>query len=525
MDYSDMPNTEQGTTSNGELGFHPNSVDLKSNGSLEKPVPSLSGAPERSVDTKKGKGLRKWRRIKREDFVKEGSVEFTKEGSPPDLSDLAQLAQMHKRRIPLPDSSRSGRVADEREDLEGEGSVASVESRNMGLGLNEVSDYVAAPFVPSKSPEVEHPLMINGPPLFSIGAGDSDNSEDRSSKSSTAASVPRARYDILGVGRERGRHKGYSLFSTSQRGSRSKGEVSRSHRFKAEVENSNSNSNAVSNGKHSDISVNYDGGENSDDGLQGEEVRSGHCRENGGTENSGQGGESDAGFEEEKGANSGSENPTLDPFVESVLFLQTAQDVLEAEIKKFTEIEEEATGESEDESPDLNFEINELTEKTNSLESKLKAALAKLREKDLKLGELQSHENQTQMQPELDQLFQEKLAAEINSLVISKTTQKWRRVAEDQNALYNETKSLSLDHKNLTVKLRETERMEVVLRERVEELTTESKEKSCTIEVLKFKNLTYDTSLVFFMELVLMVLMMLMFIMHILPPSSDIVPT
>ncbi|KAJ3707449.1 hypothetical protein LUZ61_011154 [Rhynchospora tenuis] len=519
---SDMLSKEEGTTSNGELGFHPNSVDLKSNGSLEKPGDG-SGAPEKSVDTKKGKGLKKWRRIKREDFVKEGSVEFTKEGSPPpDLSDLAQLAQMHKRRIPLPDSSRSARAGDEREELEGESSVASVESRN--TGLNEVSDYVA-PFVPSKSPEVEHPLMINGPPLFSIGAGDSDNSEDWSSKSSTAASVPRARYDSLGVGRERGRHKGSSLFSTSQRSSRSKGEASRSHRLKAEVENSNSNSNAVSNGKHSDISVNYDGGENSDDGLQGEEVRSGHCRENGGTENSGHGGEPDADFEGENGANNGSENPSPDPFVESILFLQTAQDVLETEIKKFTEIEEEATGESEDESPDSNFEINELTEKINSLESNLEAALAALREKDLKITELKSHKNQTQMQPELDQLFQEKLAAEINSLVISKTTQKWRRVAEDQNALYNETKSLSLDHKNLTVKLRETERMEEVLKERVEELMTESKEKSCTIEVLKFKNLTYDTCLVFFMELVLMVLMMLMFIMHLLPPSSDIVPT
>jgi hypothetical protein len=322
---SDKLNQEEAprkaTTSNGELDFHPNSVDLNSNGGLEKPVGSPSTAPDKPVDTKKGKGLKKWRRIKRE-LSKEGSAEFTKEESPPDLADLAQLAQMHKRRIPLPDSSRNAPVGDDRDDIEGESSVASVESRN--TGLNEVSDY-ASPFVPSKSPDLEHPLVINGPPLFSIGAVDSDNSEDRSSKSSTAASAPKSHN--LGLGKERGRHKGFSLFSTSQRAPRAKGETCRSHRLKPEAENSNSNSNAVSNGKHSDKSVNYDGGYNSDEGLQGEEVRSGYHRENGGMENPSH-------FEsgtilEEKVVNNGSDNPTLDPFVKSMMFLQTAQEALE----------------------------------------------------------------------------------------------------------------------------------------------------------------------------------------------------
>lgn len=200
-----------------------------------------------------------------------------------------------------------------------------------------------------------------------------------------------------------------------------------------------------------------------------------------------------------------------------------------SEIRKLVEIEKEATAECEDaelsELTDSNAEVDDLNKKINNLESELEAALTALREKDLQIVELKSHLNQTQMQPELDQLIQEKLEAEINSLVITKTTQKWRRVAEDQNALYNETKSLSSDHKNLTVKLRETEKMQEVLKERVEELMTVSKEKSCTVEVLKLKNLTYDTSLIFFMELVLLVLSMLMFIMHLLPASSDIVPT
>lgn len=200
-----------------------------------------------------------------------------------------------------------------------------------------------------------------------------------------------------------------------------------------------------------------------------------------------------------------------------------------SEIGKFVEIEKEDTGECEEaelgESFDSNIEINELNQKINSLESELEAALIALREKDLKIVELKSHVNQMHMQPELDQLIQEKLEAEINSLVISKTTQKWRRVTEDQIAFYDETKSLSSDLKNLTVKLRENEKKEVVLKEHVEELVTVLNEKSCTVEVLEYKNFTYDTSLVFFMELVLLVLMMLMFIMHLLPTSIDIVPT
>jgi chromosome segregation ATPase len=174
---------------------------------------------------------------------------------------------------------------------------------------------------------------------------------------------------------------------------------------------------------------------------------------------------------------------------------------------------------------DSNAEIDDFNKKINSLESELKAALTAVREKDLQIVGLKSHLNQIQLQPELDQLIQEKLEAEINSLVITKTTQKWRRVAEDQNALYNETKSLSSDHKILTVKLRENEKMEGVLKERVEELVNVLNDKSFTIEVLKLKNLSYDTSLVFFMELVVLVLMMLKFIMHLLPTSSDIVPT
>jgi hypothetical protein len=174
---------------------------------------------------------------------------------------------------------------------------------------------------------------------------------------------------------------------------------------------------------------------------------------------------------------------------------------------------------------DSNAEIDDLNKKINSLESELQAALTSIREKDLQIVGFKSHLNQTQMQPELDQLIQEKLEAEINSLMITKTTQKWRRVAEDQNALYNETKSLSSDHKILTVKLRETEKMEGVLKERVEELVNVLMEKSCTVEVLKLKNLSYDTSLIFFMELVVLVLMMLKFILHLLPTSCDIVPT
>ncbi|KAJ3677577.1 hypothetical protein LUZ60_003301 [Juncus effusus] len=488
-----------------------------------RPAQSPSSAPVKTAAENKAKPLKKWRRIRR-DFTKALSLspDFAREGSPGSGRDLPDDLIQHKRRIPLPDSSRNGPGGDaaaddekdEFDDVEGESSVASVESRN--TGLNEATNFVASPVV--SSPDQEAPQLMINAPIFSIGAVDPETSEDRSSKSSIAASAPRSRRENL-FGRDRNNFfKGSSGFAANQRAPRGRVmETSKKTQLnKIEPENSNSNSNAVSNGKLSDKSVNYDGGENSDEGIQGEEVRSAYCRENGETGNSNPA-DLDSRFEE--GKNGGFEIPDLDPLV----LIQASQEALETELEKWSGIgkEEEMEEESEEiewsNSPDTNFEIQELNSKINQLKLKLLEASNSSFQRD--------YLNQTLIQSEFDQLFQEKFESEIQTLVITKTVLKWERTLQDSKAFVEEQKSLITEHRKLNLNLRELENNQVVLKTHSEKLEDELKEKSEKLEILDAKNEMFNTSFVYFVELVLIGLMVVMFLMSLLPGSSDVVPT
>ncbi|ONM22515.1 WPP domain-interacting protein 2 [Zea mays] len=163
--------------------------------------PSLALAPEPQTrpaePVTKGRGLRRWRRIPREQH-QEGSP-----GSPgADTGvgasageDLA--AQLHKRRYgPAADEPKGKQDPAAAEEVES--SVASVESSFVPLEASP-------PPAPTRlDPNLGHLIATAG---FSVGAGgaDSDNSDDRTSKLSTAASAPRHDFSSVGFGRERDR--------------------------------------------------------------------------------------------------------------------------------------------------------------------------------------------------------------------------------------------------------------------------------------------------------------------------------
>jgi hypothetical protein len=163
--------------------------------------PSLALAPEPQTrpaePVTKGRGLRRWRRIPREQHH-EGSP-----GSPgADTGvgasageDLA--AQLHKRRYgPAADEPKGKQDPAAAEEVES--SVASVESSFVPLEASP-------PPAPTRlDPNLGHLIATAG---FSVGAGgaDSDNSDDRTSKLSTAASAPRHDFSSVGFGRERDR--------------------------------------------------------------------------------------------------------------------------------------------------------------------------------------------------------------------------------------------------------------------------------------------------------------------------------
>jgi hypothetical protein len=290
------------------------------------------GSPSRT----KGYGLKKWRRIRRE-FVK-------------DVSASIDTSKILKRGL---SGSTNPTKAQHHFPLEmkqnSEGSIGSANVSTVG---------VADRFVIHGS---------SSDSRFAFGSAlaagtDSENSEDRSSKSSTAASAPKVRHDLLAVSghvREKSRTKnsgGKSLGNSAQKGQQGKGRTEgskkpRGERVKIEKENSHSSmesdsrsSNfvfmqgdftATSNGKQTERSMKYDR-ENSDEALASErfseEVQTGYSKDNVGeiedllqddlaADLSWQ-------VKEEKSEN---HRPSIDrdPMVESIFNLQSVQEALQ----------------------------------------------------------------------------------------------------------------------------------------------------------------------------------------------------
>lgn len=274
--------------------------------------------------TKKGYGLKKWRRIRRE-FSKDGSSSV----------DASKILKRGLSTSVGNSSKPQGGSIETRQTGEGSSSSTNAILKSMGVAADGSSTHGS---------NLDSRLV--GP---SFGAGtDSDNSEDRSSKSSTAASVPMNRMRAL---------SGKNLVNSVQRSqpAKSRIETSKKHRgerVKTEKENSHSSmesdsrsSNVVfmqgttsvtSNGIHSGKSMNYDGANSyeAQDGEQhfDEELQTGYNKENVGEFEtlSQEDLAADLSWEvrEEKVENNGL--PTdPDPLVESIHTLQSAQEELE----------------------------------------------------------------------------------------------------------------------------------------------------------------------------------------------------
>ncbi|XVF03524.1 hypothetical protein REPUB_Repub05bG0001800 [Reevesia pubescens] len=243
--------------------------------------------------------------------------------------------------------------------------------------IKQNSEAPVGPLNMLKNAGAAHGFMMHSPSSdsrFAFGAAtDSENSEDRSSKSSTAASMPKVKYDlpaVLGYVHEKNQINnlsGKSVGNSSQRVQLGKGRVesskkARGERVKIEKENSHSSmesdsrsSNFVfmqgpfsvtSNGKQSG---NHYDGENSDEAHEGENqigeavqtaYRKHNIREI--EELSQDDLAADISWEtkEEKSEN---HQPSLDqdPLVKSILALQSVQEALENEVQKFGEIGKE----------------------------------------------------------------------------------------------------------------------------------------------------------------------------------------
>ncbi|ONK69288.1 uncharacterized protein A4U43_C05F21280 [Asparagus officinalis] len=518
----------------------PRSIESSSNSNLEV-----------NSEPRKGYGLKKWRRIRR-DYNK-------------DAGGAADSSVILKRRLSANESSKA--QDDNKAKIPVEEGLETPTPSVGSLRSTEAVDAVGL------DPELIQ-LMTAG--AFAIGM-DSDNSEDRSSKSSTAASFPKPRHEI-GFGRERGRMKsiggrvaGNALQQRNQRGKAGVVDASkkiRGDRISLEKENSQSSvesdlrssnmgfmlwGSGVSNGKQSEKSLNFDG-ENGDETQTSEEVRSGYYKENGIVEDLLKG-DLDPNLLEESKVNRQNFHPPsgIDPFVESFVMLQAAQEALELEIKKIGEIgnatecndfDDQSEETEASSSPTFEAHLLELNHKIENLQYKLDEASAVVKAKELKIIDLEDIINQTHLPSkesssttvptfeemndlefELEDLFKKKIQSEIELLIITRTTQSWKILAEDQIALLEEQKSLAVDQAHALLRLNDAEEKAIKLKDQAEELDSHCKELLGTEKVLKLQNKVCKYSFCCFIQLVLLFVALGLFMIQMIPPSDDFVPT
>ncbi|PHU04095.1 hypothetical protein BC332_24917 [Capsicum chinense] len=311
---------------------------------IETADPVGSSPSVKSSPTAKGFGLKKWRRIRREAHkdgdINTDSARLLKRG--------LSISAANSAKPPVHLSAGTVRNSD--------GSVASVNA------LLRSPDVLVDGF----GVIGDSGLAIQA--LF-FGGTDSDNSEDRSSRSSTAASAPKARYEApvvhgyvpvkygqrtmsgkMGTSAQQShRDKGQSETSKKPRGQRVKIEKENSHSsMESDSQCSNfpsmqSNYHATSNGTQGGSSVNNDG-QFSDEALAregpfSEEIQTALDRRNGKECETQEdlGAESTWEVKEERSEYQGL-STDHDPLLESIITLQAAQENLEREIQKWKEI-------------------------------------------------------------------------------------------------------------------------------------------------------------------------------------------
>ncbi|KAM1341327.1 hypothetical protein ACFX2F_005795 [Malus domestica] len=500
-----------------------------------------------SPPTVKGRGLRKWRRIKRnfakgdKDNAVDDSSKVLKRG----LSGNGSPVKSKNSPIEIRHNTR-------------EGSVGSVNMlRNVG-----VVDGFAIPGSSSDS-------RFSVGTAFAAGA-DSENSEDRSSKSSTAASVPKPKFELPAAfvhARDKSKMKstsGKSVSNSAQRAQQGKTQVESSKKHRGdrgtiEMENSYSSmesdsrsSNFVfmqspiltSNGKQSGRSMSHDG-ENSD------EV---HASEPHPT---------DLPWMANGGTNKNHRSLTdQDPLVESILNLHSVQEALAKEVQKFGEIGKEILSTDSNgggipadiyssdlginesnlsdylgsdkigqtSSNSLESQVLSLKQNVKLLESTLDETRAILELKESRVAELEDminisksakedsgstvgleEEKSRELETELDGVFRQMIEAQVEFIAIKSSTQRLKFAAGGQIALLDEQEAVVGEQEQMLNKLGEVEIRATKLKERTEELGKLSGDILETEEVFTIQKRFCKITSCLFIQLILLGLAILVF--------------
>lgn len=293
------------------------------------------------------------------------------------------------------------------------------------------------------------------------------------------------------------------------------------------------------------MSMIYDGYQSDD--RQSEEVQSAYKKVSGGDEEI-------RGFvnldeaEEQNEENEWSWVPQEnDSLAESISSLDKTQEVLERffkkndafemEMQKLAELGMEFTADDNRVFPDVEADVLGMDQKMKHLEQKLKEASDTITEKDSRLSELQlliddAHAptpqtapiNIDQLETELEGHLQGKIEAEIQCLVMAKARRSWQVRAEDQIAL-GEHKLAAAEETGMLLKLQDTEKKILMLKEQVDRLEAHEKELSMTTQVLRMQSRTFKIGLFGLLQLIMLCISLKMFFSQDSARFGDVVPT
>ncbi|KAK4715065.1 hypothetical protein R3W88_020972 [Solanum pinnatisectum] len=564
--------SSNGSSPPGDNSSNNNLDDVKGKEIEIKEVEDYSTPLVKSSPTTKGFGLKKWKRMKRDALRQDGdssvnSGKLLKRGL------ASEGANVEK-----PASFSAGRIQ------KSDGSVLSTNAVFMNPGV--LGDGFGV---------IGDSGMAIGPIFNAVS--ESENSEDRSSRSSTVASAPKARYEApVHLGYPSDKHwlrslSGKSLSTSVQKPHQGKGRAEtskkpRGERVKIEKENSHSSmesdsrsSNflfmqgdfATSNGTKGERSMIYDG-ESSDEAQDrerpiGEELRAGlergNDRESENVSQEDLAAESPLEVNEEKSENHHS-STDHDPLTESIFNFQAAQEALASEIQKFKEIGKDITvGHSledvgipsnftSDDSDfprpstsvlsqnrdgaqhSLNFlesEVFSLKQNILLLQNKVQKAADLAKSKEARVTELEtilgssSKSEEETIESEFEDLFRQKIEAEVQYLALSTTAQKLRSAAVDQLTLLEEQKTLASEQAQMVHVLGDAEAKAVALKTQTKKLESYCEDLASTAEKLKLQKKVCKYSSCFFIQLVLLAVVVGLFLMQISPDHAELVPT
>ncbi|XP_043701950.1 WPP domain-interacting protein 1-like isoform X2 [Telopea speciosissima] len=494
---------------------------------IESPTPlppsgDTAATPTTPTTANKGYGLKKWRRIRR-DFPKEGSTS-------PDSNRIL------KRGLSIPVEPTRPRDPSAEIKLKSEGSVASVNS-----SVKSPPSFTSAPAIKGSTSDLR--LAVGS--TFPV-CTDFDNSEDHSSKSSTAASAPTFRYDVpvfMGASSSRDKCKiknlsGKISASAAQKVQQGKSRIetskkSRAERFKIEKENSYSSlesdsrsSNVlfaqmktfsgISNGRQSEKSCNYDGENGDEANLSEMQSNKGYGKENGGVVKDVSQDAADM-LSEVREEENDNHQPTTDqdPLVDSILSLQSLQESLEREIEMFGEIGQEFVFPANEPVTSHCFKESSFEDEANRGESS----------KEELGSSLKSPQGFRQMEIEVEDLIKQKIETEVESLVITRSTQNFKVATADHISLLEEQKSLVGEQTQMLEKLRDAESNAVLLKRKAEELEESCGELLGTGGVLEMQNRVCKFTFCFLIQLILLFVALGIFILQLLPHYAGFVPT